>query len=75
MPEVLLESAIKDNANYAPHRYDFRSPLATSKCQHCKADSDTGTRGGCGKCGKVKATKNGLKKHVIYAEQDFVQEP
>ena len=30
-----------------------------SKCPHCKSETDTGTRGGCGNCGKVKTTKNG----------------
>jgi hypothetical protein len=33
------------------------------KCQHCRAEGPSGTRGGCLKCGKVKTTRDG-KKHV-----------
>lgn len=37
-------------------RHDAPTP---TKCPHCKGETETGTRGGCEKCGMVKHTANG----------------
>lgn len=36
-------------------------PVSTSKCPHCKGETQTGIGGGCGTCRKVKASADGRK--------------
>ena len=32
-----------------------------TECPHCKGKTETGTHGGCGKCGKVKHASSGRR--------------
>lgn len=37
----------------------FEARSTTTKCPHCRQDSESGTHNGCSNCGKVKHTSNG----------------